>query len=149
MHSSRTPNPITRVTCLGHCDIAMVHILTFWTNDNSFYSTRGGTTRSTIQRTLASTMPALFRAGPRLLAAPAAGGGTASAAGGLLPNRFTAAFAEMKRTCPDEIRGYADCVLRGQGEGELRRGSCDAEFALVRGCFRRARRRAASDASRR
>ena len=55
------------------------------------------------------------------------------------PNRMTAAFNEMKRSCPDEMAAYADCVVRGHKDGNLEKGSCQAEFDLVKKCFRSAR----------
>ena len=56
------------------------------------------------------------------------------------PNRMTAAFNEMERSCPDEMAAYADCVVRGHRDGNLERGACQAEFDLVKACFRAARR---------
>ena len=56
------------------------------------------------------------------------------------PNRMTKAFHEMKQTCPQEMQAYADCVVRGHREGNLDRGACQAEFDLVKACFRSARR---------
>ena len=55
------------------------------------------------------------------------------------PNRMTAAFNEMKRSCPDEMAAYADCVVRGHKDGNLEKGACQAEFDLVKECFRSAR----------
>eukprot|EP00562_Extubocellulus_spinifer_P003113 CAMPEP_0178475298 /NCGR_PEP_ID=MMETSP0696-20121128/3042_1 /TAXON_ID=265572 /ORGANISM="Extubocellulus spinifer, Strain CCMP396" /LENGTH=105 /DNA_ID=CAMNT_0020102571 /DNA_START=102 /DNA_END=420 /DNA_ORIENTATION=+ len=52
------------------------------------------------------------------------------------PNRFTAAFNEMKRACPDEMKSYADCVLLGHKAGSLERGTCQQEFDLVKKCFK-------------
>mmetsp|Transcript_14014 Transcript_14014/g.30445 ORF Transcript_14014/g.30445 Transcript_14014/m.30445 type:complete len:102 (+) Transcript_14014:106-411(+) len=56
------------------------------------------------------------------------------------PNRFTAAFNEMKRACPDEMKSYADCVLLGHKAGSLERGTCQQEFDLVKKCFKEVRR---------
>ena len=56
------------------------------------------------------------------------------------PNRMTKAFHEMKQTCPQQMQAYADCVVRGHREGNLDRGACQAEFDLVKACFRSARR---------
>ena len=56
------------------------------------------------------------------------------------PNRMTKAFHEMKQTCPQEMQAYADCVVLGHREGNLDRGACQAEFDLVKACFRSARR---------
>ena len=64
---------------------------------------------------------------------------SASASGTPQPNRMTAAFNEMKRSCPDEMAAYADCVVRGHRDGNLEKGACQAEFDLVKACFRSAR----------
>ena len=52
---------------------------------------------------------------------------------------MTAAFNEMKRSCPDEMAAYADCVVKGHKDGNLEKGACQAEFDLVKECFRSAR----------
>eukprot|EP00567_Pseudictyota_dubia_P009506 CAMPEP_0197445634 /NCGR_PEP_ID=MMETSP1175-20131217/10802_1 /TAXON_ID=1003142 /ORGANISM="Triceratium dubium, Strain CCMP147" /LENGTH=76 /DNA_ID=CAMNT_0042976625 /DNA_START=37 /DNA_END=267 /DNA_ORIENTATION=- len=57
------------------------------------------------------------------------------------PNQMTVAFNEMKLRCPDEMRRYAECVLANHKSGILEKGSCSAEFALVKDCFRASRRK--------
>jgi hypothetical protein len=52
---------------------------------------------------------------------------------------MTAAFNEMKRSCPDEMAAYADCVAKGHKDDTLEKGACQAEFDLVKACFRTAR----------
>mmetsp|Transcript_8677 Transcript_8677/g.19072 ORF Transcript_8677/g.19072 Transcript_8677/m.19072 type:complete len:80 (+) Transcript_8677:142-381(+) len=53
------------------------------------------------------------------------------------PNRLTAAFTEMKSTCPTEMTAYAACVLAAHSGGGLHRHVCEEEFRLVRECFRK------------
>ena len=57
------------------------------------------------------------------------------------PNRLTRIFSRMKETCPQHIKAYATCVIRHQQEGTLDKGSCQAEFSMVKDCFRSVRRR--------
>ena len=56
------------------------------------------------------------------------------------PNRMTAAFNGMKKTCPDAIRTYATCVTTHHQMGDLEKGSCQEEFAAVKRCFQSVRR---------
>lgn len=55
------------------------------------------------------------------------------------PNRFTVIFQEMKTSCPSQITAYASCVLKEEGTGNVMKGSCEKEFALVKDCFRQVR----------
>ena len=103
-------------------------------------------TRAALPRLAASVAPT--SGAPALAASNAAAGlasfsssSTTSTASSIpQPNRMTAAFNEMKRSCPDEMAAYADCVVRGHKDGNLERGACQAEFDLVKKCFRTARR---------
>ncbi|VEU36651.1 unnamed protein product [Pseudo-nitzschia multistriata] len=64
----------------------------------------------------------------------------ASARAHQVPNRFTVAFAEMKRVCPASISSYAACVLEAEGSSSaIERGSCSEEFRRVKDCFRKVR----------
>lgn len=56
------------------------------------------------------------------------------------PNKLTRYFQQMKKTCPEAIRGYAKCVTTAEQTGKLSKGVCDAEFAEVKACFRNVRR---------
>jgi len=56
------------------------------------------------------------------------------------PNRMTTIFQEMKKTCPDAIKAYASCVSYHHGNGSLEKGSCEADFDLVKECFRLVRK---------
>ena len=101
--------------------------------------------RSAISRSVASASPPYAFAAGQASSTPA--GSNASFSSSSIarssstpqPNRTTAAFHEMKRTCPDEMRAYAECVVRGHREGTLGRDACGVEFDLVRACFRSAR----------
>ena len=52
------------------------------------------------------------------------------------PNQFTNIFGTMKQLCPQHIEAYAQCVILHQKDGTLNHGSCNAEFQLVKQCFR-------------
>jgi hypothetical protein len=56
------------------------------------------------------------------------------------PNRFTKHFQQMKKTCPETLRLYAQCVIKAEQGGNMTKGDCDAEFANVKACFREVRR---------
>lgn len=56
------------------------------------------------------------------------------------PNRFTTFYQSMKETCPAQIQLYAKCVSSANEAGTLSKGSCEHEFALVKDCFRSAKR---------
>lgn len=100
-------------------------------------------TRAALPRLAASVAPT---SGAPALAASSAAAGLASFSSSTTstsipqPNRMTAAFNEMKRSCPEEMAAYADCVVRGHKDGNLEKGACQAEFDLVKKCFRTARR---------
>mmetsp|Transcript_703 Transcript_703/g.1289 ORF Transcript_703/g.1289 Transcript_703/m.1289 type:complete len:80 (+) Transcript_703:102-341(+) len=55
------------------------------------------------------------------------------------PNRMTVVFSQMKETCPDAMKVYADCVIAQHQEGNLEKGTCEMEFATVKACFRAVR----------
>ena len=57
-----------------------------------------------------------------------------------LPNRMTQAFGRMKKICPMHIKAYAQCVIQAESSESLSKNSCSKEFALVKECFRQARR---------
>lgn len=56
------------------------------------------------------------------------------------PNRLTRYFQQMKKTCPEALRVYAQCVIQAEQAGNMSKGDCDAEFAQVKACFREVRR---------
>eukprot|EP00521_Asterionellopsis_glacialis_P015320 CAMPEP_0195303310 /NCGR_PEP_ID=MMETSP0707-20130614/32583_1 /TAXON_ID=33640 /ORGANISM="Asterionellopsis glacialis, Strain CCMP134" /LENGTH=78 /DNA_ID=CAMNT_0040366815 /DNA_START=46 /DNA_END=282 /DNA_ORIENTATION=+ len=56
------------------------------------------------------------------------------------PNRMTHLYAQMKQSCPEHMKAYAECVIAEHNSGNLQRNSCDAQFALVKECFRSVRR---------
>ncbi|GKY98621.1 hypothetical protein MPSEU_000818800 [Mayamaea pseudoterrestris] len=69
------------------------------------------------------------------------------------PNRFTKYFQQLKVTCPDEIKAYADCVnyhahhassqddKTADDDGSmLRKGSCQDEFDKIKACWETLRR---------
>ena len=56
------------------------------------------------------------------------------------PNQLTRHFQQMKKTCPETIRAYAQCVIQAEQAGNMSKGDCDAEFAKVKACFREVRR---------
>jgi len=61
------------------------------------------------------------------------------------PNRFTVVFQQMKQSCPSQISAYAQCVLKEEGgSGNVTKGSCSKEFAMVKDCFRQVRLEKAS-----
>jgi hypothetical protein len=64
----------------------------------------------------------------------------ATTAGAQEPNRLTKYFQQMKQTCPETIRAYAQCVIKAEQAGNMTKGDCDAEFASVKACFREVRR---------
>lgn len=55
------------------------------------------------------------------------------------PNRMTKLFGKMKETCPQHIRGYAQCVMLQQQDGTLDHKTCQTEFDFVKQCFRSVR----------
>ena len=55
------------------------------------------------------------------------------------PNRLTSQFQEMKTACPSQITAYAQCVLNEEGTGNITKGACGKEYAMVKDCFRQVR----------
>lgn len=55
-------------------------------------------------------------------------------------NRFTSAFQEAKKACPQYIESYAKCVMQNHHAGTLEKSCCEEEFRLLKDCFKRCRR---------
>jgi hypothetical protein len=64
----------------------------------------------------------------------------ATTAGAQQPNQLTRYFQQMKQTCPESLRVYAQCVIQAEQAGNMSKGDCDAEFTNVKACFRQVRR---------
>mmetsp|Transcript_26076 Transcript_26076/g.38230 ORF Transcript_26076/g.38230 Transcript_26076/m.38230 type:complete len:97 (-) Transcript_26076:1302-1592(-) len=52
------------------------------------------------------------------------------------PNRVTSIYADMRKSCREDLHHYYVCVMKHQTNGKLAQGSCDPEFAMVKECFR-------------
>jgi len=53
-----------------------------------------------------------------------------------LPNQMTRLFGQMKKTCPQMMHAYAQCVILHQCDGTLEQKSCQAEFEQVKQCLK-------------
>ena len=65
---------------------------------------------------------------------------TAKLPGQQQANRLTRIFHQMQRLCPTQIKSYAKCVIETENTEAVNKGACEREFALVKECFRRARK---------
>lgn len=53
------------------------------------------------------------------------------------PNRLTTVYQTMQKTCPDQMRSYALCVMTKHSAGNLERDACATEFMVVKQCWRK------------
>ena len=51
-------------------------------------------------------------------------------------NRMTVAFQKMRKSCPQQMKAYADCVMTKYKDNSLEKDSCSKEFSLVKHCYR-------------
>ena len=51
-------------------------------------------------------------------------------------NRMTVVFQNMRKSCPQQMKAYADCVMSKYKDNSLEKGSCSKEFDLVKDCYR-------------
>mmetsp|Transcript_9860 Transcript_9860/g.9539 ORF Transcript_9860/g.9539 Transcript_9860/m.9539 type:complete len:94 (+) Transcript_9860:53-334(+) len=52
------------------------------------------------------------------------------------PNKMSSVYSQMKITCSNEMKAYAECVIQHHQDGSLKQKTCELEFSSVHNCFR-------------